>query len=263
MTPRTETALRWFVGLSLVAGSLALLAGAIQYDRIAVGGPWVALLAGVLAIVLCLVSIAADRRPWPAMAPAAGWILSVMLSILWAHLDQVGHAFLSGYASLVAFATGIGFLRRRIRADRARPRDAPDRDRRRGIRSVHHRRRRLARARPELPRAALSSRPQDDLDVHAVRHLDAHQLPQRALVRVEVDEPLVDAHLPAVPRLAALAVGGLADRHEEPLRRKRDRPGHRDARALGDELDLLAHVVDLLRVRSAQRDPRLLGHGST
>src|SRR6266540_707916 len=83
MTPRTETALRWFVGLSLVAGSLALLAGAIQYDRIAVGGPLVALLAGVLAI-------------------------------LWAHLDPVGHAFLSGYASLVAFATGIGFLRRRI-----------------------------------------------------------------------------------------------------------------------------------------------------
>ncbi len=114
MTPRTETALRWFVGLSLVAGSLALLAGAIQYGRIAVASPWVALLAGVLAIVLCLVSIAADRRPWPAMAPAAGWILSVMLAILWAHLDQVGHAFLSGYASLVAFATGIGFLRRRI-----------------------------------------------------------------------------------------------------------------------------------------------------
>ena len=114
MTPRTETALRWFVGLSLVAGSLALLAGAIQYGRIAVASPWVALLAGVLAIALCLVSIAADRRPWPAMAPAAGWIVSVMLAILWAHLDPVGHAFLSGYASLVAFATGIGFLRRRI-----------------------------------------------------------------------------------------------------------------------------------------------------
>src|SRR6266705_2686392 len=114
MTPRTETALLWFVGLSLVAGSLALLAGAIQYDRIAVGGPWVALLAGVLAILLCLVSIAADRRPWPAMAPAAAWIVSVLLAILWAHLDPVGHAFLSGYAPLVALATGIGFLRRRF-----------------------------------------------------------------------------------------------------------------------------------------------------
>jgi len=114
VTPRTETALRWFVGLSLVAGSLALLAGAIQLGQIAGASPWVALSAGLLAIVLCLVSIAADRRPWPAMAPAAGWILSVMLAILWAHFDPVGHAFLSGYASLVAFATGIGFLRRRI-----------------------------------------------------------------------------------------------------------------------------------------------------
>src|SRR2546425_308500 len=114
MTPRTETALRWFVGLSLVAGSIALLAGAIQYGQLAPASPWVDLLAGGLAIVLVLVSIAADRRPWPAMAPAAGWIVSVMLAILWAHLDPVGHAFLSGYASLVAFATGIGFLRRRI-----------------------------------------------------------------------------------------------------------------------------------------------------
>ena len=114
MTPRTETGLRWFVGLSLVAGSLALLAGAIQYGQLAPASAWVDLLAGALAIVLALVSIATDRRPWPAMAPAAGWILSVMLAILWAHLDPVGHAFLSGYASLVAFATGIGFLRRRI-----------------------------------------------------------------------------------------------------------------------------------------------------
>ena len=114
MTPRTETALRWFVGLSLVAGSIALLAGAIQYGQLAPASPWVDLLAGGLAIVLVLVSIAADRRPWPAMAPAAGWIVSVMLAILWAHLDPIGHAFLSGYASLVAFATGIGFLRRRI-----------------------------------------------------------------------------------------------------------------------------------------------------
>src|SRR5438876_4537921 len=84
------------------------------------------------------------------------------------------------------------------------------------------------------------SRSQHDLDVHAVRHLDAHELPERALVRVEVDEPLVNPHLPAVPGLAALAVGGLADRDDEALRRQRDRAGHRDAGALADQLDLLA-----------------------
>jgi len=113
VTPRTEGALRWFVALSLVAGSLALLAGAIQYGQIS-GSPLAVFSATIVAAVLSLVSIAADRRPWPAMAPAAGWILSVLLAILWAHLDPFGHAFLGAYAPLVALATGIGFLRRRI-----------------------------------------------------------------------------------------------------------------------------------------------------
>src|SRR2546425_119736 len=105
--------------------------------------------------------------------------------------------------------------------------------------------------------ARVRSRAQHDLDVHAVRHLNPHELPQSALIRVEVDEPLVDPHLPAVPRLAPLAVRGLPHRHDEPLRRERDRPGHRDAGALADQLDLLAHVVDLLRVQG--RDDLLEG----
>src|SRR5213080_5230015 len=113
------------------------------------------------------------------------------------------------------------------------------------------------------PRVAGASRAKDDLDVDPVRHLDAHELTKGPLVRIEVDEPLVDPHLPAVPGLAPFAVGGLADGHDEPLRRERDRPRHRDAGALADQLDLLAHVVDLLRVRAAERDPRLLGHTST
>src|SRR5213594_2618120 len=81
-------------------------------------------------------------------------------------------------------------------------------------------------------RGAGRSASQHDFDVHAVRHLDAHELPQRAFVRVEVDEPLVDSHLPSIPRLAALAVRGLPHRHDEPLRRQRDWACHRDAGAL-------------------------------
>src|SRR5438309_9244804 len=107
------------------------------------------------------------------------------------------------------------------------------------------------------------SRSQHDLDVDAVGNLDPHQLPQRAFVRIEVDEPLVDPHLPAVPCLAPFAVGRLAHRHHEPFRRERDRPGHRDPGAFADQLDLLANIVDLLRVRAAERDPRLLSHTST
>src|SRR5213080_63942 len=112
-------------------------------------------------------------------------------------------------------------------------------------------------------RGAGRSASQHDLDVDAVRHLDPHELPQGAFVRVEVDEPLMDPHLPAVPRLAPFAVRGFAHRHDEPFRRQRDRTRHRDAGPLADQLDLLAHVVDLLRVRAAQRDARLLSHAST
>src|SRR5213080_279560 len=112
-------------------------------------------------------------------------------------------------------------------------------------------------------RGAGRSASQHDLDVDAVRHLDPHELPQGAFVRVEVDEPLVDPHLPAVPRLTPFAVRRFAHRHDEPFRREGDRARHRDTGPLADQLDLLAHVVDLLRVRAAQRDPRLLGHAST
>ena len=39
---------------------------------------------------------------------------------------------------------------------------------------------------------------QNNLYVDAVRDLNPHELPQRALVRVEVYEPLVHAHLPSI-----------------------------------------------------------------
>src|SRR3989454_12684153 len=58
-------------------------------------------------------------------------------------------------------------------------------------------------------RGAGRSASQHDFGVHAVRHLDAHKLSYREFVRVEVDEPLADPHLPAVLGLAALPVGGL------------------------------------------------------
>src|SRR5438874_10787671 len=118
----------------------------------------------------------------------------------------------------------------------------------------------VSRASVLVPRGSGS---QDDLDVDSVRHLDAHELAQGPFVRIEVDEPLVDPHLPPVPGLAPFAVGGLADGHDETLRRERDRPRHRDAGALADQLDLFAHVVDLLRVRADECDPRLLVHYTT
>src|SRR2546425_13341017 len=115
MTPRAEQSLRWFIGLSLLAGGVALLAGAAQFGKLAAAAWWVIPLAGLVAAILAIITAAAERGPWTPMLPATAWIVSVLAAILWAHLDLMnGHPFLSGYASIVAFATGVGILRRQL-----------------------------------------------------------------------------------------------------------------------------------------------------
>src|SRR5580658_9384522 len=99
---------------------------------------------------------------------------------------------------------------------------------------------------------------QDDLDVDAVRDLDPHHLAQGALVGREVDEALVDAHLPVVDRARAAAVGSLAYRYFEALGREGDGPGDLDPGLGGDLPDLFADRVDLPRVRTGEGDTRLL-----
>ena len=113
MGPGAERLVRWFVGLSLLVGGLVLLAGAIQFGTL--GGPiWVIPLAGVVAAALAVITAAAEGGPRSPLIPASAWIVSVLLGILWARLDSTGHAFLSGYAAIVAFGTGIGILRRQL-----------------------------------------------------------------------------------------------------------------------------------------------------
>lgn len=116
MGPRTERALRWFVGVSLVLGALVLLAGGLQLGTL-VGAPSAIVgLAALVAILLSAFTATTERRPWPAMAPAAAWIVAMLLAILWAHFDPLGpgHVFLSGFTAIVAFATGLGILARRL-----------------------------------------------------------------------------------------------------------------------------------------------------
>lgn len=114
MRPGAERILRWFVGVSLLLGGLILLAGALQFGTLNGAPGWVIPLAGLVAGVLAVLTAVEERGPRSPMIPAAAWLVSVLLAILWAHLDIVGHEFLSGYAAVVAFGTGLGILRRQL-----------------------------------------------------------------------------------------------------------------------------------------------------
>src|SRR5947199_159744 len=69
-----------------------------------------------VAAGLAVVTAAAEGGPRSPVVPASAWIVSVLLGIVWARLDPLGpgHAFLSGYAAIAAFGTGIGILRRQL-----------------------------------------------------------------------------------------------------------------------------------------------------
>src|SRR5438445_7344887 len=115
MTPPAEQSLRWFIGLSLLAGGVALLAGAAGFGRLAGASWWVIPLAGLVAGILAVITAAAERGPWTPILPATAWIVSVLAAILWAHLDLInGQPFLRGYASIVTLGTGLGARRRQL-----------------------------------------------------------------------------------------------------------------------------------------------------
>ena len=100
----------------------------------------------------------------------------------------------------------------------------------------------------------VSGAAENDLDVDAIGNLDPHELPEGTLVGVQVDEPLVDAHLPAVPGLASLSVGTLPAGYPQLLCGKGYGPADVHAGSLGDPFDLGADAVDLCGVGSAERD---------
>lgn len=117
MKARATVALRWFVGLSMVLGALALLAGAIGLRASSPSNPWLDLLIaiGVLGMVLVAALERSTAWPpsWPWYLPAAVPILLLMIGLVWAHIAEPGHLFLSGFAPFVAFLTGLGILERR------------------------------------------------------------------------------------------------------------------------------------------------------
>jgi hypothetical protein len=109
-----ERSLRWFVGLSLVLGAFLLLAGAIQFGTLERAPPWLIPLAGVVAVILAVFTAIWEGGTGSPMAPAAAWIGTVLVVMLWASVDSSGHVFLSGFAAVVALAVGVGVLRRHL-----------------------------------------------------------------------------------------------------------------------------------------------------
>ena len=119
MLARVEKALRWFVGLSLLVGALALLAGAmglLQAPSPSNLGIEVLVAAAVLVMVFLAALERSEAWParWPWFVPAAFPILLLVAGVFWAHVSiDDGHVFLSGFAPFVAFVTGLGILARR------------------------------------------------------------------------------------------------------------------------------------------------------
>ncbi len=114
--PTEERFIRWFVGFSLLLGGLVLLAEAVAFGALQAAPLWAVLLAGIVTALLAVFTGIAEGGRRTPMAPAAAWIASVLVAMLWARWDPfgAGHAFLSGFAAIVAFGTGIGILRRQL-----------------------------------------------------------------------------------------------------------------------------------------------------
>ena len=117
MRANVERLLRWFVGLSLVLGAFALLAGAIGLASTASFSLALDVLIAVAALVTVFLAALERSEAWPVRwpwyIPAALPILLLMVGVVWAHEAEDGHLFLSGFAPFVAFITGLAFIQRR------------------------------------------------------------------------------------------------------------------------------------------------------
>ena len=113
MDERRTRLLRWFVGLSLILGALALLGGAVSLGNEAGAAAWVYGLVVLAAIAFVLLAVLERTTAWPWYIPAIVPVGLLMVGVVWAHFDPVGHLFLSGFAPFVAFLTGLAILQRR------------------------------------------------------------------------------------------------------------------------------------------------------
>jgi hypothetical protein len=103
--------LRWFVGLSLIVGGVALAAGAMILHDVAMLPSWFTLAVAVWIVVLAILVLVSLRMKWPWPVLTSALVVSLMLALLWTYFDSMGHDALSGLTPFVALVTGIGVIR--------------------------------------------------------------------------------------------------------------------------------------------------------
>ena len=97
-------------------------------------------------------------------------------------------------------------------------------------------------------------------DVHVFWDVDAHHVAQRPFVAFDVNQPLVDPHLPTLEGFASPAARTLSNGNHHLLGWQRNFSGVLYARSLRHFHDLVAHALECRIVRAAQFDARFL-HG--
>lgn len=102
---------RWFVGLSLIVGGVALAAGAMILQDVAMLPSWFALAVALWIVLLAVLLVLAVRMRWPWPVLTSALVVSLMLALLWTYFDSMGHDALSGLTPFVALVTGIGVIR--------------------------------------------------------------------------------------------------------------------------------------------------------
>ena len=87
-----------------------------------------------------------------------------------------------------------------------------------------------------------------DADENFFGHADSHYSPHDPFLGIYIDEALVNAQFPLVPRLSSFTTGGLENWHSKPFSGQRNRPCYFHTRFFGDGLQFSTYLFEFLIV---------------
>ncbi len=86
------------------------------------------------------------------------------------------------------------------------------------------------------------------LDENLLRRLNAHEAFEKTFVRINIDQPLVNPHLPTIPSVRSFATRALPRRNPQALGWERNWSAKFHTGSVGDLHDLAAYAVQALGV---------------